>query len=257
MRILLVEDEKPAMERMRKALHDFDASIEVIGSCGSVRDTVAWLESHAAPDLILMDVQLADGLSLEIARMVHIPCPVIFVTAYDDYVMQALERNGIDYILKPLRQERLATALRKFRMLRAQALGTLGSMREHTPAKPVRRLIGRKGNEFVPVDADEVEYAYSEHKLVFVVTRQKARLMLDASLHDLEAQLQPLGFFRLNRQYLAHPRAIRSFSSGGKGKIDVIFKADPSLAVTVSQERGQAFRQWLSGENPSETLETS
>lgn len=244
--ILLVEDEIPAMHRLRDAVMQYNSSIQIAGACRSIAETVKWLQTHAAPDLILMDVQLQDGLSLEITKKISIPCPIIYITAHDTYVQEALEQSGIDYILKPLKQDRLATALNKYDMMRSVVVRSIHGQKSTTNKSDIR-FIGRKGIDFVPVQLSDIAYFHSEFKLLHATLMNGQRLMLDQTLTELEPQISEHGFFRLNRQFLIHSRAVKRFSSIGKGKIAVVLEPVSKSDTIVSQEKANAFRQWISG----------
>lgn len=248
MDLLLIEDEPPAMERLVAGVHAWDPAARVVGQLGSVADTLSFLQAHAPPDLMLMDLQLSDGLSLEILRRAQVTCPVIAVTAYDEYVLEALALSCIDYLLKPIRQERLVQALDKYRKLErhfagdlVQLLGLLGRGR---PAHR-ERVLARKGLDYVSLPLSEIAYFVSEHKLVFARHRSGARYLVDKPLQDLEAQLDAARFQRLNRKYLAHVEAIRGFRAAEKGKLQVTLEPAPAEPVLVSQERAAVFRDWL------------
>ncbi len=248
MDVLLVEDEPPALARLEEGLRACAPEARVVGRLGSVRETVAWLRAHPGPDLVLMDLQLSDGLSLEVFRQVELQAPVIVVTAYDQHVLEALALNCIDYLLKPVRQERLAAAIGKYRQLERHFAGDLrGLLRDLDRPRGARRerLLARRGLDFVPVQADDVAWFSTEHKLVFLRHRAGAQYLVDQPLAELEAQLDPARFFRLNRKYLAHAAAICSFRPADKGRLAVTLEPAPAEPVLVSQERAAAFREWM------------
>ena len=249
MEVLLIEDEPLALERLVLGIHAYDPGIRVAGALTSVADSLRWLKEHKHPDLVLMDVQLSDGLSLEVLRGVSIRCPVVMVTAFDEYVLEALAHNCIDYLLKPVRQERLAQALDKYLRLRSHFSGDLPAMLRdlRDPAPSRGRLLVRKGLDLVPLSLGDVAYFFTEHKLVFVRDRRGAQYLADRSLTDLEADLSPATFFRLNRKYLAHVEAIQRARPADKGKLAVVLEPAPAEAVVVSQERAAAFKAWLQG----------
>jgi DNA-binding LytR/AlgR family response regulator len=248
MKILIIEDELPARERLRQMVSAFDPEIEIVAAPGSIRDCLAWLESHPEPDLALADIQLSDGLSFEIFEKHPVKCPVIFATAYDEYIMQALGHNGIDYLLKPIKIEQLHRALGKYLRLKAHFAGDLLSLiRELKGTKPAyrSRFTAKKGLEFVSIPADQIAFFYTEHKLVFLIERSGTKYVLDKPLYELEEDLDPDRFFRINRKYIASVEAIRKFRPHAKGKL--LVELDPTVGeqVIVSQERAAAFREWL------------
>lgn len=266
MRIILIEDEKPALARLERAIRQFDPAIEIIASFGSVSATVAWLAHHPQPDLMVCDIQLSDGLSLQIFQQVALSCPVIFCTAYDEYVMEALACSGIDYLLKPIDQERLHQALTKYLRLRSHFAGRIDSLTEAllAPAPGVHagagqgvapaalpgigryreRVLVKKGIDFLSVPVGEIAYFTTEHKLVVLVARSGSQYVVDKPLGELADELDPRVFFRVNRQFLVHYPAVRRFRPHSKGRIALTL--DPPVSgVVVSQENARRFREWM------------
>lgn len=250
MEVLLLEDEEPALALLAEGVRAWDPSARIAGALGSVAEAVAFLRTHRAPDLILMDLQLGDGLSLDVLRAVEVSCPVVVVTAHDDHVLEALSLNCIDYLLKPVRQERLAQALDKYLRLRQHFAGDLaGLLRSLGPRSGhPDRVVVRKGLDFLPLPVAEIAYFFAEYKLVFVRDRAALQYLVDRPLAELEAELDPRCFFRLNRKYLAHVEVVRRFRSADKGRLLVTLQPEPAEAVIVSQERAGAFRAWLGRE---------
>jgi len=246
--LLLIEDEPLAMERLAEGVRVWDPGARIVGQLASVAESLRWLRTHRAPDLALVDVQLADGLSLELLRAPELACPVIMVTAYDEYVLEALHESCIDYLLKPVRQERLARALDKYLRLRGHFAGDrvlLTRALEGDARRPRSRVLVRKGADFVSVPIAAIAYFFSEHKLVFVREKGGAQHLVDRPLAELEAELDPEAFFRLNRKCLAHVEAIRRFRPHEGGKLLVTLEPAPAEPVTVSQERATRFRDWI------------
>jgi len=251
-RVLILEDEAPALARIRALLTEAAPDALVAGTADSVRAAAAWLARETAPDLILADIQLGDGLSLDLFRAAPPPCPIIFTTAHDDYLLEAFATHGIAYLLKPVKPADLAAALRKHRELgrhyadRFSALAArLAAPRDPAAAPaPRRRLLAQKGLAFQPVAVDDVAYFFSEHKLTFLVTPRAERFLVVDSLAALEAELAPAEFFRLNRTVLARISAVRSFRAIGKGRLAVQLHPPTAEEVQVAQERAAAFRTW-------------
>jgi len=246
--LLLIEDEPLAMERLAEGVRAWDPGVRIVGQLGSVAESLRWLRTHRPPDLALVDVQLADGLSLELLRAPELACPVIMVTAYDEYVLEALHESCIDYLLKPVPQQRLARALDKYLRLRGHFVGDralLARVLERDAARPRSRVLVRKGAEFASLPLAAVAYFFTEHKLVFVRERGGAQHLVDRPLGELEAELDPEAFFRLNRKYLAHVEAIQRFRPSAGGKLLVSLQPAPAEPVTISQERAARFRDWI------------
>jgi DNA-binding LytR/AlgR family response regulator len=251
MDLLLIEDEPLALERLQEGVHAYDPTVRIVATLGGVAESIDWLRRHRPPDLVLMDVQLSDGLSLEILRAVPLACPVVMVTAYDEYVLEALAHSCIDYLLKPVRQERLVQALDKYVRLRRHFAGDLAGLLRtlggEPGPRPRSRILVRKGLDFLSIPLEEVAFFLTEHKLVFLCDRRGTRYLVDRPLAELEKDLDPARFFRLNRKYLAHVEAIVRFRPGEKGRIDVTLAPAPREPVAVSQERASAFRSWIAG----------
>jgi two-component system LytT family response regulator len=242
MDLLLIEDEPIAMERLADGVRRWDPQVRIVGRLGSIAATLEWLRAHRAPDLALVDVQLSDGLSLELLRAPELRCPVIMVTAYDEYVMHALEQSCIDYLLKPVKQERLARALDKYLRLRGHFAG--GAAATDRP-RPRSRVLVRKGAELVPLPLSAAAYFFTQDKLVFVRERGGSQHLVDRPLAELEAELDPEVFFRLNRRYLASVDSIRRFRAVD-GRLLVTLDPAPAEPVAVSEERAARFRDWIS-----------
>jgi DNA-binding LytR/AlgR family response regulator len=248
MDLLLIEDEPLAMERLAEGVRAWDPAVRIVARLGSVAASLGWLRTHRTPDLALVDVQLSDGLSLELLRAPELRCPVIMVTAYDEYVLEALQDSCIDYLLKPVKQERLARALDKYLRLRGHFAGESASAaRPPAPgaARPHARVLVRKGAEFLSLPLSSVAYFFTEDKLVFVRERGGSQHLVDRPLAELEAELDPGVFFRLNRRYLAHVEAIRRFRPQESGKLLVSLEPASAGPVTVSEERAGRFRDWM------------
>lgn len=256
MRILVFEDEPPAVAQLEHALRRWDPGARVAAVAATVRRAVELLREGPEPDLVLADIRLADGLSLAAFDAVPVRCPVIFTTAYDTYLVQALERSAIDYVLKPIQVERVVAALEKYARLRehfADRLARLGAElgpRRDPAAAPGEaasptRLLARQGASFIAVPLERVAWFTTEHKLTLLVDRAGARLVVDEPLDKLERRLDPRRFFRLNRQILAEASAVASFRSAGKGRLLVELTPPAPDEVLVSQENAPAFRAWI------------
>jgi DNA-binding LytR/AlgR family response regulator len=238
MRIAIIEDEKPAARSLERALLLADPSMVILASLGSVAAAVAWLRTHSEPDLIFMDIALTDGLSFTIFDQHPLACPVIFTTAYDEYWQEAFEHNGIDYLLKPIRSEKLAATLAKY-----------DSLRRHfkPPAELAafkRRHLLKTGSSYVSLKTEEIAYCYATHKQVCLVDVQGRRFILDKSLSDMEKELDPAQFFRINRKYTVHINAIRNIRSCGRGKLQVDLVPSVKDEILISSEQVPAFKQW-------------
>jgi two-component system LytT family response regulator len=196
--------------------------------------------------LILADVRLSDGLSLRVFDDVRIACPVVFTTAHDDYVMKALERNAIDYLLKPIEAKRLAQALDKYLRLREHFGGKLAALAGDLSAAAASpaRVLARSGSGFVAVPVERIAWITTEYKQTVLVDRAGKRFLLEEALGDVEARLGAR-VFRLNRQYLASASAVVGFTSAGHGRVLVQLDPRTDDDVVVSQESAAAFKAWM------------
>jgi two-component system LytT family response regulator len=245
-RIAIVEDEAPARSRLSAAILKAAPGAQIVAELSSVAESVEWLESNPAPDLLFLDIQLGDGVSFDILRRVPVTCPIIFATAFDEYLIDAFQTNGIDYLLKPIPDERVAAALAKYRSLkrhfRSEAL--LETLNRERPAYRDRILV-RKGADLTAVRAADIAYFHSSEKLVTLTTKSAARFTLDRPLAELETQLDPKRFFRATRAFLVNIDAVARCSAYGKGKLLVDLRPPAPEEAVVSQERAGALRKWL------------
>jgi len=245
-RIVVIEDEPPARDRLVAALHKLDPQLEIVATLASVAESLAWFEQHPPPDLVFADVQLSDGLSLEIFAQAAPSFPIVFCTAYDEYLLDALGQNRIAYLLKPYPPAQLREALAKCRRFEAHFAGKLAALRRAL-GRSRRRLLTRDGEAFVVVALDEVAYFEVRDGLTALVHRDGRRLALDRTLADVEAELDGPEFFRLNRQYLAHADAIVGFRPYFKGRLLVELQPAALEDVVVSQPNATRFRGWVAG----------
>jgi two-component system LytT family response regulator len=200
-----------------------------------------------------MDVQLSDGLSFEIFKHVKVNCPVVFTTAYDEYALQAFKVNSIDYLLKPVDKAELMKSLHKFDALRRQYSGDLNQSAmvalldtlKITSSKYRTRFLIKLGQSMITVFEKDVAYFLSERKLTFLVTHNGKKHMMDEPHDELEGQLNPREFFRLNRQFIASVGSIAAIHKWFNGKLKLQLKPTSEHEVTVSREKAKAFREWL------------
>ncbi len=249
MRVLILEDEAVAARQMGRLLREVVPGAQLQATLGSVEEAVRWLQIHPQPDLILMDVELSDGLSFEIAQHIPLTAPVILATAYDHYALRAFEMNSIDYILKPLDKIKLQRALgrlgeRQPRKLDPVALGTLRAAVSACAPPPKSRFLSRLGKKLTAFDVEQVAY-FIRDPLVMALTHTGRQLPLDRSLDDLQRCTDPQRFFRLNRRVLAAFEAITSIESYGKARLRVTLAPDSYGPQLVSEERAPHFRKWL------------
>jgi two-component system, LytTR family, response regulator LytT len=253
-RVVIIEDELPARARLIAGLRQLDPRVEIVAELGSVTESLQWFAAHEPPDLVFADVQLSDGLALDIFAQVQPAAPIVFCTAYDEYMIEALAQNGIAYLLKPYGVAELGEALNKYRRLEGHFTNTVlartqlaALARTLTQPRATRRILAREGDSFVAVPLTEVAYFGVRDGLTQLVHRDGRRLDLDRTLSDIEAELVGAGLFRLNRQVLAQPEAVRGFRAYFKGRLLVDLQPPADEDVVVSQPNATRFRSWLEG----------
>ena len=250
MRVLIIEDEKPAAEKLKKALHSIQPEIEVLAVLGSVKSARQWIEAQGSPELIFMDIELSDGLSFQLFDQVNINCPIIFTTAYDEYWQEAFEQNSIDYLLKPVREEKLRAALQKFEKLKAYFSANLKNLNDWQAGgsgKSKKRFLVKRGTDYFSIRAGDIAYFYAAHKLVCLVDKTGQKFLLDQSLSDIEKQTDPAQFYRVNRKYLVNLNAIRRIKAYPKSKLLLELEPLVEEEVIVSQESSAEFKAWMEG----------
>lgn len=249
MNIILIEDEKPAAEKLQKMLKKVNDKIDIHAILRSVQESVQWFHTNPAPDLVFMDIELTDGTSMSIFDAVAIPCPVIFTTAYDDYWQAAFEHNSIDYLLKPIREEKLLSALGKYEKLKQffaahfQQLKTYTNGDSSTNFK--NRFLVKRGTDYISIRTEDIAFFYATHKLVCLVDKTGQKFILDQSLTEIEKLVDPTVFYRVNRKYLICMTAITRIKTYPKSKLLIETSPPVSEEVLVSQENVMAFKAWM------------
>lgn len=250
MKILIIEDEKHNASRLQRLLADISPEFEVVGVLETVKESVNWLKKETAPDVILMDIRLSDGLSFDIFEKADIVSPVIFTTSYDEYAVRAFKVNSIDYLLKPIEREELEAALEKAEVERkknAPALELeqlLHLFREKAPVFRKRFLLpGFNGYKIISVS--EIAYLFTEQKITYLVTREGNSEIVGQTMDELEDELDPDVFFRANRQFIIHIDSVAMIQNDMNGKLKVSLKQDRSVEIIVSREKAPLLKKWL------------
>jgi DNA-binding LytR/AlgR family response regulator len=248
-RTLIIEDEEPAARRLGKMLTGIEPSIEILETIDSVESSVKWLEENGSPDLIMLDIQLADGLSFEIFRKVSVNSFVIFTTAYDEYAIKAFELNSIDYLLKPVDRSRLEQSILKYKKITGSQRGTdiqaLLETLEGRKSTYKKRFAVNIGSRIVSVETSSVAWFYTLEKSTYLCSDENRHYPLDFSLEHLEQLLDPDQFFRVNRQYLVRYSAIRNIRILSKSRIKLELQPPPKEDLLVATARTHEFRLWL------------
>ncbi len=250
MKAVIVEDELIAAQNLQRLIQQVDSDIEVIVVLQSVEESIEWFMLHPAPELVFMDIHLADGSSFSIFEKVEISCPIIFTTAYDEYALKAFEVNSIDYLLKPISLKNFERALSKFRSMVAAKDDNselishlLATFKQTKEAFKSNFLIPHK-DKFIPLAVSKIACLYTENKMVNIVTDDQQIYHIDSSLEDLGNQLNPALFFRANRQYIVSHKAIKDISIWFGSKISINLYVNVPDKIIVSKARVSEFKTW-------------
>ncbi|MDX1956556.1 MAG: LytTR family DNA-binding domain-containing protein [Chitinophagaceae bacterium] len=253
MRVVIAEDELPAVERLHTLIKDFDPAIQVVASLDSVEDLVQWLKMNPHPDLLLLDIHLSDGHSFEIFRRINYSGPVIFTTAFDQYALEAFKVFSIDYILKPVSRESLARAIQKFRTITGVQISPDYARLVEALKKPnyKDRFLGKSGAKLYFIEADEVAYFQADNKIVYLVDKKGNKFIVNHTLDKLLDELDPRQFFRLSRRVIVRISAIEHVKPYYNNRLKVAVKGngeDRSEDLVISRERVAEFRNWAAGQ---------
>jgi len=250
MKALIIEDEMMAAQALQKLIGEVSPGTEILGVIESIEESVEWLEDHPMPDLMFMDIHLADGSSFAIFERVSITCPVIFTTAYDEYALKAFEVNSLDYLLKPISREALERALNKYRTLAGARLDAekINMLLEQLGEKKRHRnyFLLPERDKLVPLATKDIAYAYIDAKSVKIVTHEHKTYYLTHTLDDLMAQLDEQMFFRANRQFIVSRQAIKDVSIWFGNKLSINLNIEVPEKIIVSKARVAEFKSWFS-----------
>lgn len=252
MHLLIVEDEPLAAKRLVTLLTEQKLITTKISFCDSIESTVKFLHGPEIPDLIFMDIELADGRSFNIFNTVNVKCPVIFTTAYDEHALEAFKVNSIDYLLKPIDPLELSRALNKWRNL-STSKNTSAEMEKLNQmisglkiSQEFRtRILVNKSDSLIPLDIDDVAWFYAEDKLNYLGTFHKESYIVNQTLDELSNELNPNAFHRANRSFIVNRKSIVKASFHFNGKLKLHLIPDPDMDVFVSRDRATAFKNWL------------
>ena len=250
MNVIIIEDEKPAARRLNRLLANLN--VEVSTMLHSVEESIEWFQRNEHPELIFLDIQLSDGLSFEIFDEVDVQSAIIFTTAYDEYALQAFKLNSIDYLLKPIDDEELETAVKKFKTLKpaSQKLTLDFEDIKKLLINPLereykKRFTTRVGQHLKIVNADEVECFYSENKGTYAATTEGRNYLLDTTLENLETELEPKIFFRVSRKFYVNINHIQDIISYTNSRLKIKLNRYIEQEIIVSRERVRDFKLWL------------
>ncbi|MDP8269143.1 MAG: LytTR family DNA-binding domain-containing protein [Candidatus Tenebribacter davisii] len=248
MKIIIIEDEIPAAERLEKLIINLQPAAEILIVLDSVKRAVEWFGQNNEYDLVFMDIHLADGLSFNIFQKVKIEKPIIFTTAYDEYALEAFEVNSIDYLLKPISESRLQKSFAKVELLKGEndnkkmmdILNSLQNRQQHYKS----RFLVKVGSVLHPISVDKISLFYIDNQLIKLQTLKGNNYVLDQSLDDIENGLNPEDFFRISRQMIVAAASIRKIESFFSSRL--ILTLDPEHSdVIVSKRKVTAFKLWM------------
>jgi len=256
MNVVIVEDEIPAADKLKRYLQKYSADIHVVAHLISVKDAVEWMRSNQEKaDIIFMDVQLTDGLSFAIFQQVEVRKPVIFTTAYNEFALDAFKVNSIDYLLKPITFTDLAVSLNKLSTLREQLGANIEglkrmseSLSDDTKRRNYKsRFMVKLGDHIRSIPTGQIAALYAEGRDVFLVTSDGKKFIIDYTLESLEDVLDPEHFFRLNRTFIVNINAIREVLMYSNSRLKIILAQDLAKEIIVSRERVGSFKEWFDG----------
>jgi len=256
MNILIVEDEELAVKKLQKTLQSLGEDIDIVGTTDSIASTVHWLQTNPAPELILMDIELADGQSFEIFNLTEVKSPVIFTTSYDEYALKAFKVNSVDYLLKPVQKDELESAIAKFKNFRQaftdpqkEDLKISNLVRELQQTLQVKeyrkRFLVKHVQKLVSVEIQDIAYFYSDDRLSFFKTFDDKKYILDYTIDEVENMVDPGDYFRINRGFLVSVKCIDQINDYFGNRLKLNLKPTIDKEALVSREKVSEFKNWM------------
>ena len=251
LKVVVIEDELPAFKRLSNLLQQVtNGKVNILVHLDSIAAAVPWFQNNHIPDVIFMDIHLADGSAFDLLKVIHVDCPIIFTTAYDQYALEAFKTDGLDYLLKPIKREDLVLSLQKrnrFAQIFKQKNALPESAKNESQSYK-KRFIVRFGEHIKTLDVDEIAYCFSSHKTTCACTFSGQVYPIDHNLDTLEQMLNPMDYFRINRQFITHIRAIKEMKTYSKGRVFLMLQPPTEESLIVSSEKSAKFKKWLGGE---------
>lgn len=257
MKILIVEDEELAVRKLQKTLADVDSTASVVGVTESIESTVAWLQKNPDPDLILMDIELADGQSFEIFSRVEVKSPVVFTTSYDEFALKAFKVNSVDYLLKPIQKDELESALNKYRQIKGLYSPSLPAsdfnidslvkeLQQKLQLKEFRkRFLVKHAQKLVSIEVDEIAYFFSDGRLNFFKTFDNRKFVVDYTMDELEVMLDPEKYFRISRSFYISVESVDQIHDYFGNRLLLHLKPAVDKEALVSREKVSDFKKWM------------
>ena len=254
MNILIVEDEELAVKKLQKTLLSIDKFAEIVGVTDSIKSTVDYLKNNPSPDLILMDIELADGQSFEVFNLVQVKGPVIFITSYDEFALKAFKVNSVDYLLKPVQKEELEAALNKYKQLKSSGNGKDNSdinnlikelQSKLQPKEYRKRFLVKQAQKLVSIEVEDIAYFYSDGRLNFFKTTDNRKFVVDYTMDELEEMLDPERYFRISRSFYVSINSIDQIHDYFGNRL--LLHLTPALdkEALVSREKVMDFKKWM------------
>lgn len=249
MRVLIIEDETAASENLIAMLQEIDSEIEVLQVLESVQQTVRWLSSHPAPDLIFMDIHLSDGSAFTLFQEMEVTVPIVFTTAYDQYALDAFTVNSVDYLLKPIKTSELTRALDKFkRWTQSDVMDYLQRMMKMRPAGSgnyTTSLLVPVKDKLVPVSMDDVVCIYSTDRKTQIYLKSGQMMLYSRSLDSIAGGLDPSKFFRANKQYIVARDCVKEIVVWFDSRLLVSMPIELPEPLFVSKNKAAEFKSWM------------
>ena len=249
MNVLIVENEKPAIVSLSRFLKQIEPAINIVGTTESVESTINWFQINPSPDLIFMDIQLDDGLCFEPFETMKIEIPVIFTTAYDEYMLSAFKVNSVDYLLKPIEENALRRAIEKFESIHYKASvksDVVKQLLNKLNKGYKNRFLIRLGEHFISIPDNEIACFYILERATFLRTLADKDYAIDYSLDNLQEIINPDNFFRINRNSIININEIKDIQSYSSSRLKIKLKSDkPIYDLIVSKDKVSEFKKWI------------
>lgn len=254
MKVIIVEDELHNYRLLRGMVEKIRSDWEILDCFESVKSTVSWLKENEAPDLIFMDIQLTDGISFSVFEQVDVSSMVIFTTAYDEYALRAFQVNSIDYLLKPMKMDKLRLAIEKFEKLYQHSTHSSEQRPDYKELLQVitqgekkyrRRFLVSGATSYFKLNVEDIAWFYTENRVTTAVTFQGKEHVIDLTIEKLEEQLDPELFFRTNRSTIVHIDSIRKFENHFGGKLILRLISPFKDPITISRLKATEFKEWV------------
>lgn len=245
--VIIIEDEKTASDNLIRLLKLTKEPISIAAVLESVSECISWLNQHTQPDLIFMDIQLKDGNSFNIFEEVKVLSPIVFITAYDTYLVKAFEQNSIEFLLKPIDEVSILHTINKYKNLKEHFLLRQDNFISKLSERNKRtRLIVKKGIEYQSILLEDIAYFFTQHKITFLLTKHEKKFMLEKSLKELEEELDAKKFYRANRKYIVNVDSIKSYRTCDRVKLLLEMYVPVNEEIIISQDNTASFKKWMS-----------